>query len=245
MTEPTTHPTLRVVQDAEAAGELVGLQIFESAQKAVAETGRFTLAIPGGSSPRAVFEKLSSPKYLSEFPWSKTHVLWVDERAVPAHHKDSNAGVFIREVFTDLPFVPEQVHRMLGELGPEHGALAYQDTLRSVLNPEGGDESTIDFALLGIGEDGHIASLFPGDPALDSTGTVIPIFNSPKPPPERITLTMPVLKSAKRIIMLVLGQGKAEAVARSFAGEPLPAQIVADETNALWVIDQPAASKLP
>tara|TARA_R110000868_G_scaffold241497_3_gene496890 strand:- start:656930 stop:657667 length:738 start_codon:yes stop_codon:yes gene_type:complete len=239
------NPAVEVVSSTSEAGEFVANLITQAAIKAVAERGRFTLAIPGGGSPRAVFEVLSKPANLQIFPWSKTQLLWVDERAVPPEHPDSNAGVFIREVFTDLPLIPANIHRMLGELGPEHGAAAYRETLQTVLNPDGGHENTIDFALLGIGEDGHIASLFPGDAALDSTDTIIPIFNSPKPPPERITMTMPVIKSAKEIVVLVLGQGKADAVAKSLAGEPLPAHLVTDGTNTTWVIDQAAASDLP
>ena len=228
---------VRRVKDAQEGGELAAAILLESALQAVGERGAFALAIPGGSSPKGVFGALVSPKMRDAFPWDRTHLFWVDERAVSVEHADSNFGAFARDVLFDLPIPHERVYRMKGELGPDAGASDYASTLEDVL----GDDPVLDAALLGIGEDGHVASLFPGARELSSGGTVIGIADSPKPPPERITLTMPVLRSSRLVLVLGLGAGKADAVSRCLAGEPLPARLASEGSRAVWVIDDAAA----
>ena len=228
---------VRRVRDAQEGGELAATILLESALQAVGARGAFALAIPGGSSPKGVFGVLVSPKMRGAFPWDRTHLFWVDERAVPVEHADSNFGAFAKEVLFDLPIPHERVHRMHGELGPTAGAKEYAKLLNSVL----GDVPVFDAALLGIGEDGHVASLFPSARELSAGGTVIGIADSPKPPPERITLTMPVIRSSKLVLVLGFGAGKADAVSRCLAGEPLPARLASEGLRAVWVIDDAAA----
>ncbi len=224
---------VRRVREAHEGGRVTALLLREIAKRVVDERGVFTLAIPGGSSPRTVFGELL---LAGEFPWNRTQLLWVDERAVPIEHADSNYGAFARDVLPGLAIPHEQVHRMKGELGPDEGAADYAHTLASVL----GEQGTLDAALLGIGEDGHVASLFPGADELQASGTVIGITDSPKPPRERITLTMGVLRSARLVLVLGFGAGKADAVSRCLAGEDLPARLVSAGERAVWVIDDAA-----
>ncbi|MEZ6319096.1 MAG: 6-phosphogluconolactonase [Phycisphaerales bacterium] len=171
---------------------------------------------------------------------ASTHLLWVDERAVPIEDADSNYADLAREILPRLPLDPAHIHRMRGELGADDGAREYRDTLARVLAGE-----PLDAALLGIGEDGHVASLFPGSPSLAERDPVIAITDSPKPPPERITLTLPMLRGARRIVLLGLGPAKADAIARCLAGDPLPARLASDSDNAIWVIDDAAAARAP
>lgn len=228
---------VRVVRDAAEAGRVVANVLTDDARAAVATRGRFTLAIPGGSSPRSTFTELARR---DDFPWASTHLLWVDERAVPIEDADSNYADLAREILPRLPLDPAHIHRMRGELGADDGAREYRDTLARVLAGE-----PLDAALLGIGEDGHVASLFPGSPSLAERDPVIAITDSPKPPPERITLTLPMLRGARRIVLLGLGPAKADAIARCLAGDPLPARLASDSDNAIWVIDDAAAARAP
>lgn len=235
-------PPVRVVRDAAEAGRLVADLLVEAARAAVAARGEFFLAIPGGSSPRSVFEELARPARLAEMPWERAHLLWVDERAVAIEHPDSNYGAFARDILTRLPLDAARVHRMRGELGPHDGALDYRRRLTALLGP-GPDGGVIDVVLLGVGEDGHIASLFPGSPSLEARDSVIGITDSPKPPPGRITLTIPVFRAARRLVVLGLGAGKADVVGRSLSGEPLPARMASQGPNSLWVIDAAASAR--
>jgi 6-phosphogluconolactonase len=177
MTDPTpasNHPfDLRVVRDAAEAGALAADLLTEAAHTAVAARGRFTLAIPGGSVPTPVFTALAE----REFPWDATRLLWVDERAVPPDHEHSNYGAFARDLLPSLPIPAAQVLRMRGELGPDDGARDYTTVLGNALAGH-----PLDAALLGIGEDGHVASLFPGKDALEATDPVLPIHDSPQAP---------------------------------------------------------------
>ncbi len=239
MTDPTpatNHPfDLRVVRDAAEAGTLAADLLTNAAHTAVAARGRFTLAIPGGSVPTPVFTALAE----REFPWDATRLLWVDERAVPPDHEHSNYGAFARDLLPSLPIPATQVLRMRGELGPDDGARDYTTVLGNALAGH-----PLDAALLGIGEDGHVASLFPGKDALEATDPVLPIHDSPKPPPERITLSLPILRAATTVVVVALGQGKKDAITQVLAATPLPtplpARLATDRPGATWIIDDAA-----
>jgi 6-phosphogluconolactonase len=156
--------------------------------------------------------------------------LFGDERCVPPDHAESNYRQ-VREALLDRVW-PASVHRMAGELGPDEGARAYDEVLRRV--------GPLDLLLLGMGPDGHTASLFPGNPALDAGGLVVGVRDAPKPPPERISLTLPALRAAGRTFVLAAGADKADAVARASRGE-VPAGMVG---NATFMVDRAAASLL-
>lgn len=187
--------------------------------------GARTLVLAGGTTPERCYQLLGP----NDVQWGRVTVLFGDERCVPPDHPESNYRV-ARTTLLDR-VSPATVHRMAGELGPDEGAAAY-DPIVAALAP-------LDLVLLGVGEDGHTASLFPGHPGLQAKGWAVGVRNSPKPPPERVTLTLPALQGARQVIVLAAGAGKADAVARARRGE-VPSGMIA---GAQWLIDRAAAGK--
>jgi 6-phosphogluconolactonase len=185
--------------------------------------GARTLVLAGGTTPRRCYELLSG----LDIEWGRVAVLFGDERCVQPDHPDSNYRM-ARESLLDR-VAPATVHRMPGELGPDEGAAAYAPVVGAV--------APLDVVLLGVGEDGHTASLFPGHPALRARGFAVGIRDAPKPPPERVTLTLPALQAARQVIVLATGEGKADAVAMAKRGE-VPSGMIA---GARWLLDRAAA----
>ncbi len=161
-----------------------------------------------------------------ELPWGRVTIFFGDERCVPPLDAESNFAMAQQALLRHA--APASVHRMAGELGPEAAAARYEPLVAA---------APLDLVLLGIGPDGHTASLFPGNAALAATTHVAPVFGSPKPPPERVTLTLRTLREAKRVIVLVSGNDKAEAVRRAFAGEVPAGMIPGSE----WLVTRDAA----
>ena len=201
---------------AAAAGEIAA---------AIGSGAAKTIVLAGGSTPRRAYELLAD---IPDVAWGRVTILFGDERCVPANHADSNYRM-AREALLDR-VAPATVHRMPAELGPDEGAELYSPVVASL--------APLDFVLLGVGEDGHTASLFPGHPALNAKGWALGIHDSPKPPPERVTLTLPVLRAARRVLILATGAGKADAVAKAKRGE-VPSGMIA---GARWLIDREAAA---
>jgi 6-phosphogluconolactonase len=192
--------------------------------KALHEGAR-TLVLAGGTKPQRCYELLSR----MEVVWGRVSVLFGDERCVPPDHPDSNYRM-AREALLDH-VAPATVYRMPAELGPDEGAAQYAHVVGAV--------APLDVVVLGVGEDGHTASLFPGHPALNAKELAIGIHDSPKPPPQRVTLTLPALQRARRVIILATGAGKADAVAKAKRGE-VPSGMIA---GARWLIDRAAAGQ--
>jgi 6-phosphogluconolactonase len=191
---------------------------------ALAEGAR-TLVLAGGSTPRRCYELLAH----LDVAWGRVTILFGDERCVPPSHPDSNYHM-ARVALLDR-VSPASVHRMPAELGPEEGASAYDHVVASL--------APLDVVVLGVGEDGHTASLFPGHPALQAAGWAVGVRGSPKPPPERVSLTLPAIQGARRVIVLATGAGKADAVARAKRQE-VPSGMIA---GARWLIDRAAAGQ--
>jgi 6-phosphogluconolactonase len=187
--------------------------------------GARTLVLAGGTTPQRCYELLSG----KEVMWGRVSILFGDERCVPANHPDSNYRM-ARAALLDR-VAPGTVYRMPAELGPEEGAALYAHVVAAV--------APLDVVVLGIGEDGHTASLFPGHPALKAQGLTAGIRDSPKPPPQRVTLTLNALKTARKVIILATGAGKADAVAKAKRGE-VPSGMIA---GARWLIDRAAAGQ--
>ena len=185
--------------------------------------GARTFVMAGGTTPQRCYELLSR----MQVEWGRVSVLFGDERCVPPDHPDSNYRM-AREALLDR-VAPATVFRMPAELGPDAGARLYAEVVESVF--------PLDLVLLGIGEDGHTASLFLGHVALAASGLTVGITDSPKPPPQRVTLTLRALQTAKRVIIIATGAGKAEAVARARRHE-VPSGMIA---GARWLIDRAAA----
>lgn len=189
--------------------------------------GSRTLVLAGGNTPRRCYELLAR----LDVEWGRVTVLFGDERCVPPDHADSNYRL-AREALLDQ-VAPASVHRMVGELGPDEGAAEYSRIVERL--------APLDIVVLGIGEDGHTASLFPGHPEVNAKGWAVGVRNSPKPPPERVTLTLDALRGARRVIILATGAGKAQAVALAKRQE-VPSGMIA---GARWLLDRAAAGQPP
>jgi len=187
--------------------------------------GARSLVLAGGTTPQRCYELLSQ----MDIEWGRVTILFGDERCVRPDHPDSNYRM-ARETLLDR-VSPATVHRMPAELGPDEGAGLYAHIVASV--------APLDVVTLGVGEDGHTASLFPGHPALKASALVVGIRDSPKPPPQRVTMTLPALQRARRVIILATGAGKADAVAKAKRGE-VPSGMIA---GARWLIDRAAAGQ--
>ena len=211
--------TFTILDSAEDVASVAASDIAEALRE-----GARTLVLAGGTTPKRCYELLAQ----MEVMWGRVSILFGDERCVPPHHPDSNYRM-AREALLDR-VAPATVYRMPAELGPDEAAGLYAHVVAAV--------APLDVVLLGIGEDGHTASLFPGHPALRAPGLAVGIRDSPKPPPQRVTLTLSALQSARRVIILATGAGKADAVAKAKRGE-VPSGMIA---GARWLIDRAAAS---
>jgi 6-phosphogluconolactonase len=220
-----------VAEDAGAAARRVAELLAEAARAG----GEVVLA--GGSTPGRAYELAAE----LEPDWGSAGVWWGDERCVPPEDERSNFGLAKRTLLENLETEPARIHRIRGEDPPAAAAAAYERELRG---------TTLDLVLLGLGPDGHITSLFPHSPGLDETARLV-ITAEPKLEPyvERVTLTPPVLRAARRIVFLVTGEEKADAVAKALAGPPDPAipgsLIRAEVGETLAILDKQAASRLP
>ena len=216
-------------------------------ERAMLSTGWCMWAISGGSTPRAAFERLAAEPYRSGIAWNRVHVFWVDERVVPADHPDSNYGMAHEALLDRLDDLPEaNVHRVRTEVGAEGAADDYAATLASLFDD---DPPRFDLVWLGMGADGHTASLFPGTGATEIVDRAVAAVHVPQLDAWRVTLTLPVLNAARETLVLVTGEGKAETVARVLnADEPtpeLPISLVRpDDSELHWLLDAAAAAKL-
>lgn len=238
-----------VLPDAEAVADSATRRTVEVARKAIAERGRCVIALSGGSTPRALYQRLAEPPARDEIEWSRVHLFWGDERAVPPDHPESNYRM-AREVMLDrLPIPTGNVHRVLAELGPEEAAERYEADLRQVFGVPNGEVPEFDLILLGIGADGHTASLFPHTAALAVRDRLVVANTVPQLGTTRITLTAPVLQAARWVLVLATGPDKAEAVARVIEGaedvDETPAQLLRHARGRVtWLLDRAAAGRL-
>jgi 6-phosphogluconolactonase len=230
--------TLSVHQDAEAAAQAAALLLATLVAEAQAARGGAHVSLAGGNTPRRAYELLGR---LLDDP-QRVDWWFGDERCVPSDNPDSNFRLVFESLLQAAPIGPERVHRIEGELPPQDGADAYAAELRRDV-PAGADGvPVLDVAFLGLGEDGHTASLFPGDAALDVRDALAVPVVAVKPPPNRITLTLPVFQAARSAVILAAGAAKRDAVARVLAGpDPAtPASLLVADTLTL-VCDAEAA----
>lgn len=225
-----------------AAVEFVSL-----AHMAVSEHGRFTVALSGGSTPKGLYSVLASGT-ISDIPWNSMYFFWGDERHVPPNHPDSNYRMVFESLLSKVPVPSQNIFRIHAETpDAELAARSYEQDLRKFFSLKAGEFPRFDLILLGLGPEGHTASLFPDSPALlDSRHLVVANWIE-KLKTERITLTLPVLKSARFVMFLVSGEGKAEIVREIFENPKadLPARLVKPESGRLlWMLDRAAAGKL-
>jgi len=207
-----------------------------------ASPDRFAISLSGGSTPKRLFEILAEPEMAARFPWPKTQLFWGDERLVPYTHADSNYGMTRQTLLRHVPIPPGQVHPMPADGSPAEGAAAYQATLQAFYGAESLDMARplFDVTLLGLGENGHTASLFPGTQSLSETlAWVAPVTDGVPQP--RLTLTYPAIACTNHVAFLVAGAGKADVLAKVLAGDRAqPATQVTAAGEVTWFTDRAA-----
>ena len=216
--------------------------VVKQARQRVAERGTFTLVLSGGKTPLGLYEMLGQPPYLSQMPWAQTHFFWGDERCVPPDRPDSNFGAAHATMVSKAPIPPDNIHRMRGEMPPQEGADAYQLELHDFFVPLDGEFPQFDLILLGMGANGHVASLFPGSPVLEGDHHwVMAVPPSGDPPLARLTLTLPVFNHAREILFLISGENKREAIHKVLADPEnagdYPATRVHPRERLWWMLD--------
>lgn len=233
-------PSLTVLPDSQQLAQAAAKLFQQLAQQAIASQGRFTTALSGGSTPEKLYRLLALDDSLD---WAKIHLFWGDERCVPPDHSFSNYRMVRQALLERSPIPPENIHRMYGELDPIVSASQYEQELRQLFPTS----KTFDLFFLGLGEDGHTASLFPGSPALTiSDRWVAHVAHTQPPPPlvDRLTLTLPAINAAAQVVFLVSGAGKAPALKEALypSAAPPPAALVQPTSGKLlWLVDREAA----
>ncbi len=243
--------TYKVYPDA-AAMALASAQLFaERVEHAVAQRGVARVALSGGSTPQATFKLLADPAgpFQATLPWDKLQLFWVDERCVAPDNPESNYGVCRDLLLSKVGIPAENIFRMEGELDPEEAASRYESTLRNTLKLEGAESPAFDLVVLGMGPDGHTASLFPHTDAINEIGRLAVANHVPQKDTWRITLTWPVINQGREVAFEMDGAGKAEMLEKVFLGprdpESLPSQLIRPASGKLLLLlDKAAAAPL-
>ena len=239
-------PTVRVVESVDNLARAGAAEFLECARDAEQARGRFVVALSGGSTPRRLYELLAREPFRRQIPWASVEFFWGDERTVPPDHPDSNFRMAKEVLLAPLGISPARIHRIEAERPDRDAAArAYETELARVL----GEPPRLDLVLLGLGADGHTASIFPQTPAVRERVRWVVAHHVPALGADRITLTAPIINQAACVVFLVAGAEKATAVARVLHGprEPdlLPAQLIAPEHGRLlWLLEREAARLL-
>lgn len=247
----TTNRDVKILPDANAIAQTAAAEFLDAAHKAVQEKGTFCVALAGGSTPKALYGLLANnPLLQAKVPWSKVQFFFGDERHVPPDDPESNFRMASEAMFSKAPIDPKQIHRIKGEQrNAAQAAEEYEEDLRLSFKLEADQLPRFDLVLLGMGPEGHTASLFPGTKALKEEHHLVVHNWVGKLYTDRITLTPPVLNNAALVIFMVHGEEKAPALKAVLEGpyepEQLPAQMIHPENgNVLWLVDPTAASLL-
>lgn len=237
---------IKVFDDREALARAAAELFTEQARQAVAARGRFLVLLAGGETPRRTYQLLAQEPHRSQIPWGGVHFFWGDERCVAANDPRSNVTMVKRALLDHLPLQPEQIHPIRCDRSPQRDADAYQAELIEFFN---GQAPRFDFVFLGLGEDGHTASLLPGAAALQEQVRWTAVTRRPEEEFSRITLTAPIINQAELVLFQVTGSGKAAVLATILNGSavsPLyPAQLIRPKLGSLrWFVDREAARNL-
>jgi 6-phosphogluconolactonase len=241
-------PGMMVCADSDAVARLAARYFVEWAWQAIAENSRFCVALSGGKTPAALYKMLATQDFRTQVDWPRVRIFWGDERPVPPESPESNYGLARRELLVRVPVPGGNVHRMEAER-PNIGKSAqdYEDLLRQHLPTDARGFPRFDLILLGLGTDGHIASLFPGQRGMRDTSRWVSTPMVPKIGSRRMTLTLPVLNAAHRALFLITGEEKAGplyAMLAGMANPPLPAQLVTLPDGQRTILCDEAAAKL-
>lgn len=215
--------------------------------EAIRARGTGTLILSGGSTPKAVYELLASEQFRSQLDWKNVHLFWGDERCVPPTHADSNYRMTNEALLQKIPVPPKNVHRIEGERLPREAAELYEKEIRIFFGLKASQRPRFDVTLLGMGEDGHTASLFPGTTILNETKRLVSDVFLPKFNAHRISMTYPTINNSRSILFLISGAGKAKILHEALEGEPnrYPAQRVQPTHGTLfWLVDAAASTDL-
>jgi 6-phosphogluconolactonase len=243
-------PELRIFKDLDSLSRRAANLFLETTSQAITGRGRALIAISGGSTPLGLFRLLAGEPFRSQIKWHLLHIFWADERCVPVDDPESNYGQARKAFLDKVPIPEENVHRVNPDLKPAEAAKEYADTLREFRAPPL-DWPRFDLIQLGVGEDGHTASLFPGPEEDVSTPILAVTAHYQGRPANRVTLTPKVFNSAKQILFLATGENKAEILARVldeeiYQPELYPVQrIRPQDGRVIWMIDEAAAGNLP
>jgi 6-phosphogluconolactonase len=238
---------ITICDSREQLSVALSAHVAHLAAEAADARGRFLVAISGGSLLDIMAPALGSHPLRDSVDWSRWHVFWADERWVPRSSLESNYGVAVRQLFNRVGIPEEQIHAADDSLSPSETAKAYESDLTAVFRPAAGEVPRFDLILLGVGEDGHTASLFPNHPVLNEVRRwVVPVWDAPKPPPIRITMTLPVINNARKVVIMAAGPGKAKILSKVFNPDvkqaELPVQLVNPSAGELqWFIDRAAS----
>ena len=241
-----------VEADAAALAGRAAQHFVEAAEEAVGRKGRANIAISGGSTPKAAFRLMADPgqPWRARVPWEKISLYWVDERTVPPTAAESNFRMTREALLDHVPLMPDQIHRMEGELEPEVAAARYEALLRNNFRLEGAECPRFDLIALGMGNDGHTASLFPHTEAIHTLGRLVTANHVPQMNTWRITLTWPVINQGSSVFFLIGGKDKAGILKEVLTGprdpERLPSQLIWPSSGILTLfLDKDAAALLP
>lgn len=239
---------IAVYPDTNTLSQQAAQFIVRLANESIVTRGRFSIALSGGSTPKVLYGLLGSEPYRDQIDWSKVDIFWSDERCVPPDSADSNYRMAREVLLSRVPLSPQQVHRMPADQPDRDAAAqAYTHEMRQSFGT--GDIPHFDLIQLGMGPEGHTASLFPHQSSLHEQQRLVMYVNVPKPPPPRLTFTPPILNATRHVLFLVTGAEKADAVQAVLEGdynpEEYPAQIVRPASGEIvWMLDEAAAGKL-
>lgn len=246
---------IKVFPGIKELNEQAASQIVELVKESVEANGRFSIALSGGSTPKALYNLLASAPYNQQIDWSKVFIFFGDERCVPPDHADSNYKMAKEALFSKVSLPEGNIYRMRGEDAPEEAAASYGEALEQFFGLEHGDGPSpenfprFDLILLGMGPDGHTASLFPATQALQERGRPVAANFVPKLDTHRITLTAPTINRAGQVWFMVAGQDKAATLVRVLEGDyqpqTYPSQLIRPQPGKLiWMLDEAAAAQL-
>ncbi|MAU11359.1 MAG: 6-phosphogluconolactonase [Anaerolineaceae bacterium] len=224
--------------------EFAALRLTRIINATLEHNDRFSLVLAGGSTPRPVYERLADPAYADAIDWERVYIFFGDERTVPPDHPDSNYGMAKADLFDRVPIPEPNIYRMRGEVDPTQAAALYEAEIRGYMK----DDLGFDMVILGMGDDGHTASLFPGTAALNEKEKWVVANVVPQHDTTRLTMTLPLLNISENVMFLVAGDGKTERLKEVIDTAPpatYPAQLIQPQNNMVtWLVDQAAGALL-
>jgi len=245
------QPDIRIVQSGRDWAYRASEMVLQASEEAIKSRGRCLIALSGGSTPKALYETWCSPGWKHRFDWHRMIFLFGDERCVPPNDPESNYAMAQAALFRPLGIDPGAIHRMEGERqDPLSAAHDYEVTIRALTHSVAPNFPQLDLILLGLGDDGHTASLFPGTEALQDQVHVVAVGRAPRGIALRLTLTLGVINRASMVLFLVTGESKASVVravleSRTVQDQALPAaKVKPDSGRLIWMLDNAAAAQL-